>query len=123
LKSEYISTIEEIENMEEQTFEPGKKYNLAASIDVAEGGIVSKQFIKNKGGNITIFAFAKGQGLSEHTAPFNAVVQIISGLAEVSIDGVRQLVGEGEMILMPANIPHALYATEAFKMCLIMLKD
>jgi quercetin dioxygenase-like cupin family protein len=123
LKSEYISTIEEIENMEEQTFEPGKKYNLAASIDVAEGGIVSKQFIKNKGGNITIFAFAKGQGLSEHTALFNAVVQIISGLAEVSIDGVRQLVGEGEMILMPANIPHALYATEAFKMCLIMLKD
>lgn len=108
--------------MEKQTFEPAKKYNLAASIDVAEGGIVSKQFVKNKGGNITIFAFDKGQGLSEHTAPFDAVVQVISGKVEVSIDGVKQLVGEGEMILMPANIPHALYAAEAFKMCLIMLK-
>jgi quercetin dioxygenase-like cupin family protein len=109
--------------MEKQTFEPAKKYNLATSIDVAEGGIVSKQFIKNKGGNITIFAFDKGQGLSEHTAPFDAVVQVISGKAEVSIDGVKQLVGEGEMILMPANVPHALHAAEAFKMCLIMLKD
>ena len=109
--------------MEKQTFEPAKKYNLAASIDVAEGGIVSKQFIKNKGGNITIFAFDKGQGLSEHTAPFDAVVQVISGKAEVSIDGVKQLVGEGEMILMPANVPHALHAADAFKMCLIMLKD
>jgi quercetin dioxygenase-like cupin family protein len=109
--------------MENQSFEPAKKYNLAASIEIAEGGIVSKQFIKNKGGNITLFAFDKGQGLSEHTAPFDAIVQIISGTAEVSIGGMKQLVGAGEMILMPANIPHAIHAGEAFKMCLIMLKD
>ena len=109
--------------MEKQSFEPGSIYKLKESISIAEGGIVSKQFIKNKGGNITIFAFDKGQGLSEHTAPFDAVVQIIEGKAEISIDGKKSIVSEGEMVHMPANIPHALQAVEAFKMCLIMLKD
>ena len=109
--------------MEKKSFEPAKKYSLKASISIAEGGVVSKQFIKNEGGNVTLFAFDKGQGLSEHTAPFDAIVQIVEGKAEVSIDGKKHIVGEGEMILMPANIPHALQATEAFKMCLIMLKD
>lgn len=109
--------------MKNQSFEPGVKYNLKDAIEVADGGIVSKQFIKNAGGNITLFAFDKGQGLSEHTAPFDAVVQIFEGQAEISIDGKKQMVGEGEMINMPANIPHALHAVEAFKMCLIMLKD
>lgn len=109
--------------MEKQSFESAKVYNLKASIDVADGGVVSKQFIKNKGGNITLFAFDKGQGLSEHTAPFDAVVQIIEGEAEISIDGKKQVLVEGEMINMPANVPHALHAVEAFKMCLIMLKD
>ncbi|MCK5207789.1 MAG: cupin domain-containing protein [Cyclobacteriaceae bacterium] len=108
--------------MEKQSFESAKVYNLKKTISIAEGGVVSKQFIKNNGGNITIFAFDKGQGLSEHTAPFDAIVQIIEGLAEISIDGKNYAVGEGEMINMPANVPHALHATEAFKMCLIMLK-
>jgi len=109
--------------MEKQSFEPSKIYNLKNSINVAEGGVVSKQFIKNMGGNITLFAFDKGQGLSEHTAPFDAIVLIIEGKAEISIDGNKQLVTEGEMINMPANIPHALHGADAFKMCLIMLKD
>lgn len=109
--------------MEKQSFEPAKKYHLDQSIDIAEGGIVSKQFIKNKGGNITLFAFDKGQGLSEHSAPFDAIVQIISGDAEISIGGEKQVVSAGEMINMPANIPHAIHAVEPFKMCLIMLKD
>ena len=109
--------------MEKQSFESGRKYNLKSSVEISEGGIVSKQFIKNKGGNITLFGFDKGQGLSEHTAPFDAVVQIIEGKAEVSIDGKKQILEEGELINMPANIPHALHAPEAFKMCLIMLKD
>lgn len=109
--------------MEKQSFESGTKYNLKASIEIAAGGVVSKQFIKNKGGNITLFAFDKGQGLSEHTAPFDAIVQIIEGQAEISIDGKKQVLAEGEMVNMPANIPHALYAVDAFKMCLIMLKD
>jgi quercetin dioxygenase-like cupin family protein len=109
--------------MEKQSFESAKVYSLKESISVAEGGVVSKQFIKNKGGNITFFAFDKGQGLSEHTAPFDAVVQIIEGTAEVSIEGKKSEVNEGEIINMPANIPHALHAVKAFKMCLIMLKD
>ena len=108
--------------MEKQTFESATVYNLKESIAVADGGVVSKQFVKNNGGNITIFAFDKGQGLSEHTAPFDAIVQIIEGVAEVSIEGKKHEVKEGEIINMPANIPHALHAAEAFKMCLIMLK-
>ncbi|MCK5278014.1 MAG: cupin domain-containing protein [Cyclobacteriaceae bacterium] len=108
--------------MEKQSFESAKVYNLKKTISIAEGGVVSKQFIKSNGGNITIFAFDKGQGLSEHTAPFDAIVQIIEGKAEVSIEGKKFEVHEGEMINMPANIPHALHAVEAFKMCLIMLK-
>ena len=108
--------------MEKQSFESAKVYSLKETISIAEGGVVSKQFIKNNGGNITMFAFDKGQGLSEHTAPFDAIVQIVEGLAEVSIEGKKFEVSEGEMIIMPANIPHALHAVEAFKMCLIMLK-
>ncbi len=108
--------------MEKQSFKPAAVYSLKKAVNVAEGGIVSKQFIKNKGGNITFFAFDQGQGMSEHTAPFDAVVQIIEGKAEVSIEGEKHNVAEGEMIIMPANVPHALHAPEAFKMCLIMLK-
>lgn len=108
--------------MEKKSFIPAEVYNLKESINFAEGGVVSKQFIKNKGGNITFFAFDKGEGLSEHTAPFDAVVQIIEGEAEVSIDGKKNTVREGELIIMPANIAHALHAIEPFKMCLIMLK-
>ena len=109
--------------MDNQAFEPATVYNLKQSVNVAAGAVVSKQFIKTKGGNITFFAFDKGQGLSEHTAPFDAVVQVVEGKAEVRVGGKPHIVAEGEMILMPANIPHALQAVEAFKMCLIMLKD
>jgi len=109
--------------MEKQSFKPAKVYNLKKAVNIAEGGIVSKQLIKNKGGNITFFAFDEGEGLSEHTAPFDAVVQVIEGIAEVSVEGKKHNVAEGEMIIMPANVPHALHAIEAFKMCLIMLKD
>ena len=109
--------------MEKKSFIPAEVYNLKESVSFAEGGVVSKQFIKNKGGNITFFAFDKGEGLSEHTTPFDAVVQIIEGKAEISIDGKKNIVNEGELIIMPADIPHALQAVEPFKMCLIMLKD
>lgn len=109
--------------MENKSFKSAEVYNLKKSVDFAKGGVVSKQFIKNKGGNITFFAFDKGEGLSEHTTPFDAVVQIIEGKAEISIDGEKNIVSEGELIIMPADTPHALQAVEPFKMCLIMLKD
>ncbi len=109
--------------MEKKTFESTQVYNLKESVNFAKGGVVSKQLIKNKGGNITFFAFDKDEGLSEHTTPFDAVVQIIEGKAEITIDGNTNIVSEGELIIMPANIPHALQAAEPFKMLLIMLKD
>ena len=83
---------------------------------------MSKQFIKNKSGNITFFAFDQGQGLSEHSAPFDAVVLVTEGTAEVKIGGNWYTVREGELILMPANVPHALQAPVPFKMCLIMIR-
>jgi len=107
----------------DKSFKPATAYKLIESVEFSDGGIVSKQFIKNAGGNITFFAFDEGQGLSEHTAPFDAIVQIIEGHAEVTIDGKSQIVSAGEMINMPAKVPHALHATKAFKMCLIMIKD
>jgi len=109
--------------MDKTTFESATVYSLKKSVEIATGAVVSKQFVKTKGGNITFFAFDKGQGLSEHTAPFDAVVQVVEGKAEVSIGGKPHLVAEGEMILMPANVPHALHAVEAFKMCLTMIRD
>lgn len=95
---------------------------MKQSVDYSEGGIVSKQVVKNNSGNLTLFSFDKGQGLSQHTAPFDAVVQILDGEAEVILDGVPHLLKEGETIIMPANVPHALNAVERFKMLLTMIK-
>ena len=108
--------------MENKSFNTEEVYKMNGAIDYQDGGIVSKQVIKNSAGNISLFAFDKGQGLSEHTAPFDAVVQVIDGMAEVIIGGKSHQVHEGEMIIMPANVPHALNAPEPFKMCLVMLK-
>lgn len=108
--------------MENKSFNAEIVYKTDEAIEYQDGGIVSKQVIKNSAGNISLFAFDKGQGLSEHTAPFDAVVQVIDGVAEVIIDGKKHIVTKGEMIIMPANVPHALNAPEPFKMCLIMLK-
>lgn len=105
-----------------ELFKKASVLNLKQSVDYSEGGIVSKQVVKNNSGNLTLFSFDKGQGLSQHTAPFDAVVQILDGEAEVVLDGVPHLLKEGETIIMPANIPHALNAVERFKMLLTMIK-
>ncbi|GAB4251775.1 MAG: cupin domain-containing protein [Ekhidna sp.] len=89
----------------------------------ADGAVVSKTITKSKSGNTTLFAFDKGQGLSEHTAPFDAIAIIIDGQGKITIDGNPNELKEGQMIIMPANIPHALEATQAFKMLLIMVKE
>ena len=94
----------------------------AALADYQEGSIVSRIVLKQEKGNVTFFAFDKGQELSEHTAPFDALVQVLEGRAKVIIAGrPHQLVG-GEMIIMPANTPHALKAPERFKMLLTMIR-
>lgn len=88
-----------------------------------DGAVVSRTIIKRKKGTVTIFAFDKGEGLSEHTAPFDAMVQIIDGRAEIIISGQSFFLNKGQMIIMPANKPHALKATEKFKMILTMIRD
>lgn len=101
---------------------PVKPTAVTDLVSYQDDSIVSKTIIKKKTGNITFFAFDKGQGLSEHTAPFDAVVCVLEGTAEISIDSKPFQACTGEMIIMPANIPHALKALEKFKMMLIMIR-
>jgi quercetin dioxygenase-like cupin family protein len=95
---------------------------LGESIDYTSGGVISKQVIKNKAGNITIFSFDKDQGLTEHTANYDAFVQILDGQAEIRIGGNPHLLKKSDCIIMPANVPHALKAVERFKMLLTMIR-
>ena len=101
----------------------GTAFNLENHIEYAAGSVVSKTLIKKEIGNITLFAFDQGQGLSEHTAPFDAVVHILDGAAEITIGGQPQIVNAGEMLIMPANISHALQAKERFKILLVMIRS
>jgi len=101
----------------------GKVLKLKELIDYQDGAVVSREIIRRDTGTVTIFAFDKGQGLSEHTAPFDAMVQIIDGKAEITISGKKHVLEAGEMIIMPANEPHALYAMEPYKMVLTMIKS
>jgi len=103
-------------------FETSNIFSFSAKVDYSSGGIVSKNVIKKDTGNISLFAFDKGEGLSEHTAPFDALVQIIEGEATIIIDDKIYELNAGEAIIMPANIPHALEAKERFKMILTMIK-
>ena len=91
-------------------------------VDYQSDAVVSKTLIKKEKGTTTVFAFDKGQGLSEHTAPFDALVQIIDGKADIILDGDSNITKTGEMIIMPANVPHDVRAVKRFKMLLIMIK-
>lgn len=106
-----------------QNLKFGEVLNLKESIAYSPGATVSKIVAKNKCGSTTLFSFDKGQNLSEHTAPFDAIVIILDGKCEISIAGKQNMLTEGQMTVMPANIPHVLEATEAFKMILIMMKS
>ncbi|MBN2008172.1 cupin domain-containing protein [candidate division KSB1 bacterium] len=97
--------------------------NLASLIDYAPQAVVSRTIAKNAAGTLTIFAFDKDESLSEHTAPFDAFVQILDGEGELTISGEKVVARQNETVLMPANIPHAVYARQPFKMFLIMLKE
>jgi quercetin dioxygenase-like cupin family protein len=101
----------------------GKVLNMAALVEYQKGAVVSRQIINKPTGTVTVFAFDKGEGLSEHTAPFDALVQIVDGEAEVTISGKANRLVAGEMIIMPAGQPHALKAPARFKMALIMIRS
>lgn len=100
-----------------------KAFNLSGLIKYQNDSVVSKTIIRKKTGTVTLFAFDKGQGLSEHTAPFDAMVFVPEGRVRISISGKAQTVKTGEFIIMPAHKPHALKAIEKFKMLLIMIKS
>ena len=100
----------------------GEKFGVNETVEYAAQAVVSKTVIKKDTGNVTLFAFDKGEGLSEHTAPFDAMVHIIDGEAEIRIGGNPHILKAGEAIIMPANIAHALKAIERFKMMLIMIR-
>ena len=104
-------------------FETSKTADLETLIDYSGDAVVSKTLIKKDTGTVTLFSFDKGQGLSEHTAPYDAMVQVVDGKALIKIDKEAYEVAAGEFIIMPANVPHALEAKEKFKMLLTMIKS
>ncbi|OGZ22792.1 MAG: cupin [Candidatus Nealsonbacteria bacterium RIFCSPLOWO2_01_FULL_41_9] len=96
--------------------------SLKYSVEYQSGSVVSREILKTEGGTVTVFAFDAGQGLSEHAAPFNALVQIIDGEAQINIAKTSCTLTEGQMIELPANKPHSLKALKRFKMLLVMIK-
>ena len=104
-------------------FEKAKVFSFDKSVDYSEGGIVSKTVLKKQTGNISLFSFDKGEALSEHTAPFDAMIQVVDGRGEIIIGGKSYILETGQAIIMPANITHAVKAVEKFKMVLTMIKS
>ncbi len=100
-----------------------KGKRLADLVEYSKDSIVSKTILDKSVGIITLFAFDKGQKLSEHTAPYDAVVQVLDGCGQLTIDGEDKQVSAGEIIIMPANVPHAVTAQEKFKMLLTMIRS
>ena len=100
-----------------------KVSSLTNLVNYQDDSVVSKILIKKETGNVTLFAFDKDQGLSEHMTPYDALVQVIEGKADIVLDGKSNITRAGEIIIMPANIPHALKAIEKFKMMLIMIRS
>jgi len=101
----------------------GKALKARELVGYSKGAVVSRTIIEKKSGTVTIFSFDKGQGLSEHTAPFDALVEILDGEAEITISGKPCGVKAGEFIIMPAGKPHALKAVKKFKMALVMIRS
>ncbi len=102
-------------------FEKGKILDISGSVSYESAGVVSRQILKNAAGNITVFSFAKGRGLGTHSAPFDALVQVLDGEAEILIGGVPRRLKRGEFIILPANVPHSVFAVDSFKMLLTMI--
>ncbi|MBN1389050.1 MAG: cupin domain-containing protein [Candidatus Thermoplasmatota archaeon] len=92
-------------------------------VEYQDGSVVSRELITKNAGTVTVFSFDKGQGLSEHTTPYDALVQIMDGKASITISGVEYILEKGEMIIMPANEPHGLRALTPFKMLLTMVRE
>ncbi len=105
------------------TLPAGEALDLNGLVSYQEGAVVSRTLVKRNGGTVTLFAFDAGQALSEHTAPFDAIVYVLDGNAELTIGGKMASTRAGQTVLMPANVPHAIYARQRFKMLLIMVRE
>jgi quercetin dioxygenase-like cupin family protein len=99
-----------------------KALDLTGLAEYQDSSVVSREIIRKPTGTVSVFAFDEGEGLSEHTAPFDALVYILDGAAEIYIDGQPNLLNQGQMIIMPANHPHSLKAVKKFKMLLVLIK-
>ena len=102
---------------------PGQAFELATRVDYVAGSVVSRTLAKKPTGTITLFAFDVGQGLSEHSAPYDAFVQVVDGAGTLRIGGKDVVARAGEVVVMPANVPHAVHANERFKMLLVMIRS
>ncbi|NLX50451.1 MAG: cupin domain-containing protein [Methanospirillum sp.] len=103
--------------------EPGQVVSLRNLVDYQPGAVVSRMLVFKHSGTITLFAFDEGEGLSEHTAPFDAIVTVLEGTALVRIQDEEHMLSEGDLIVMPANVPHAVAARTRFKMELVMIRE
>lgn len=101
----------------------GEVVRLGELVDYQDGSVVSRQLVKNGSGSVTLFAFDRGEGLSEHTTPHDALVMVLDGRAEVTVSGEAHPVEAGQAILLPGGEPHAVSAPERFTMALVMLKN
>lgn len=101
----------------------GEVVRLADLLSYQAGSVVSRQLVKNASGGVTLFAFGRGEGLSEHTTPHDALILVLDGRADITVAGESHGVGAGEAIFLPGNVPHAVAAPEDFQMALVMLKN
>jgi quercetin dioxygenase-like cupin family protein len=112
-----------LQGMESNEFKKSEVFSFASAVEYADGAIVSKTVLKKQSGNISLFAFDKGEALSEHTTPFDAVIQVVDGKGEITIGGQPYSLATGETIIMPGGIPHSVKAVEKFKMVLTMIRS
>jgi len=109
--------------MENKEILIGKSFNTEHMIEYADASVVSKTILKKESGTVTLFAFDRNEGLSEHTAPYDAMIQLIDGKANIIIAGKDNILEKGDTIIMPASVPHAVKAVDKFKMLLTMIKS
>lgn len=107
---------------DERKLPAAEAVEVAKLVEYVDGSIVSRTIAENEAGTLTLFAFDSGQGLSEHSTPYDAIVQIIDGEAELTIGGEMVRAAAGQLVIMPANVPHSVNAAQRFKMLLIMLR-
>lgn len=103
-------------------FEKGTTFKTNEVIDYSEGGVVSKELVHSDAGSITLFSFDAGQGLSEHTAPFDALIQVVEGEMELTVNGVKNVIAAGQSFVIPSGAPHSVNAAQRFKMLITMIR-